>query len=139
MLEAKQASFSFEDFTVVKFSYDKKNDNGNPMKVGFTPSGIFELSNGIFKLRLDFTAFSPEQEDKPIFSVSCLAIFEFPDKPSYDEIPKYFYANAIAIVFPYLRAFVSTLTLQANTKVLRLGLFNLSELEKPLRESTKVI
>lgn len=35
---------------------------------------------------------------------------------SLDDIPEYFYANSIAILFPYIRVFVSTVTLQANIK-----------------------
>lgn len=31
-----------------------------------------------------------------------------------EDIPDYFYANSIAILFPYVRAFVSTVSLQAN-------------------------
>ena len=53
-----------------------------------------------------------------------------------NSIPSFFYKNAIAIMFPYVRAFISTLTLQANTKLLNLGLMNLSSLEKPLIENT---
>jgi len=42
-------------------------------------------------------------------------------------------------MFPYIRAFVSTLTLQANTKLLKLGLMNLSELEEPLKKNTIIV
>jgi hypothetical protein len=42
-------------------------------------------------------------------------------------------------MFPYLRVFASTLTLQANTKLLKLGLMNLSDLEVPLKENVSVI
>ncbi|MBK7039827.1 MAG: protein-export chaperone SecB [Bacteroidetes bacterium] len=55
------------------------------------------------------------------------------------EIPTFFYKNCIAIIFPYLRAFLSTLTLQANVKPLILPLMNLSGLEKPLIENTVLI
>lgn len=67
------------------------------------------------------------------------AVFKFQDKLLFDEIPAFFYKNSIAIAFPYLRSFISTLTLQANIKPIILPLMNLSELEKPLKDNTTVI
>ncbi|EXZ22215.1 pretranslocase subunit SecB family protein, partial [Bacteroides fragilis str. S13 L11] len=52
------------------------------------------------------------------------------------EIPNFFYPNSIAILFPYVRAFVSTLTLQANIKPILLPTLNLSSLQDTLRENT---
>ena len=47
-----------------------------------------------------------------------------------------FISNSIAILFPYVRAFVSTLTLQANIKPILLPTLNLSSLQDILRENT---
>lgn len=43
----------------------------------------------------------------------------------------------MAILFPYIRAFVSTVTLQANVMPILLPTVNLSSLESRLRENTK--
>ncbi len=68
--------------------------------------------------------------------IKCIAIFEFEDKINFEDIPSYFYINSIAILFPYVRAFVSTVTLQANIPPIVLPTMNISSLGKPLKEST---
>lgn len=55
-----------------------------------------------------------EKEEAPFIKVHCSAVFNFGCSIKFEEIPSYFYANSIAIIFPYVRAFISTVTLQAN-------------------------
>ena len=55
------------------------------------------------------------------------------------DIPEYFYPNSLAIVFPYVRAFVSTITLQANMQPVVLPTINLMGLTEELKEKTTVI
>lgn len=68
------------------------------------------------------------------------ASFQFSeDVIDIEDIPTYFYANSIAIVFPYLRAFISSLTIQANLKPMILPTMNLTSLSSPLKENVTVI
>lgn len=136
MITSEKASFSLDSFKVPKFSYDEGNDNGSNIKIGFSPSGKYNSSNGEFELTLLFISHEEEEIESVIFQLTAIAVFKFDRNLKLSEIPSYFYMNAIAIMFPYLRAFISTLTLQANTKLMNLGLMNLSKLEKPLRENT---
>lgn len=139
MLKAKDAAFSFESFKVPKFSFDEGNRLGTKLKLGFSPSGRYLSQTGEFELTLKFITHDIDDEEKIVFKLSAVAVFKFDSPISYEEIPDFFYVNAIAIMFPYVRAFVSTLTLQANTKLLKLSLMNLSDLEKPLRTNTVVV
>ena len=139
MLEAKKAAFSFESFKVPQFSFDEGNHLGTKLKLGFSPSGRYFSETGQFELTLKFITHDSEDEGKIVFKLTALALFKFDSLISYEEIPDFFYTNAMAIMFPYVRAFVSTLTLQANTKLLKLSLMNLSDLEKPLRENTTAV
>ena len=136
MLKSEQASFSLESFKVPKFSYDEGNDNDSNLVIGFSPSGKYNPKNGEFELTLLFISHSPEDSSKLVFELTSIAIFKFNEAISLSKIPSYFYLNSIAIMFPYVRAFISTLTLQANTKLLKLDLMNLSKLEKPLIDNT---
>lgn len=52
-----------------------------------------------------FTATQGE-DNKPIVRIVCTATFEFKEVLEIDAIPEYFYPNSLAIVFPYVRAFV---------------------------------
>ncbi len=136
MVEAEKAAFSFVQFKIPNFKYNEANHTGNDVKVGFNPSGEYDQSKGEFNLILSFLT---QEKDNIIFELKAIGSFKFESAIKLDEIPNYFYKNAIAIMFPYVRAFISTLTLQANTKLLRLGLMNLSRLEKPLKENTSVV
>lgn len=139
MLEAQKAAFSFESFKVPKFYYDEGNHQGSELKLGFLPSGVFNSATREFELTLMFITHDAENEDRVIFELKSVAIFKFVKDLKKEEIPPYFYRNAIAIMFPYVRSFISTLTLQANTKLLKLGLMNLEDLETPLKENTVLI
>ena len=77
-----------------------------------------------------------EEQSNPKILVNCVASFKFKENISLAEIPNFFYPNSIAILFPYVRAFVSTLTLQANIKPILLPTLNLSSLQDILRENT---
>ena len=54
-----------------------------------------------------------------------------------EEIPGFFYPNSLAIIFPYVRAFVSTITLQANVHPVMLPTLNLIGLTEELRSNTR--
>ncbi len=136
MIEAEKAAFSFVQFKIPNFEYNEANHTGSDVKIGFNPSGEYNQSTGEFDLILSFIT---QEEENIIFELTAKGLFKFESALKLSEIPDYFYKNAIAIMFPYVRAFISTLTLQANTKLLRLGLMNLSELEKPLKENTSVV
>ena len=139
MVEAQKAAFSFEGFKVSQFSFNEGNHLGSEINIGFEPSGKYDPNKGVFELTIKFIAHEGDNIEMAIFDITSNAIFKFNSAIQVEEIPSYFYKNAIAIVFPYIRAFISTLTLQANTRLLKLGLMNLSALEKPLKENTVVI
>ena len=103
---------------------------------------IFSLQAFIKKIKnLTFVFVAWEnnktQEDFAV-KVKCNAEFQFNGAIGLDEIPAFFYPNSIAIVFPYVRAFVSTLTLQANVQPMLLPTINLSSLQETLRKNTEV-
>ena len=139
MEEVQKAAFSFESFKVSQFSYNENNDNEKNLKIGLEPKGIYNSKTGEFTLSLEFISHNEDNTDNPIFQLKSVAVFKFKSNIDYSDIPKFFYMNSIAIMFPYLRAFISTLTLQANTKLLKLGLMNLSGLEEPLKNNVTVI
>lgn len=128
MEETKQAAFKLENYYFSKVKMDLDEDNSGNIDVDFIPSGIYRRSKGIFELTFDFKA-NFEKSDTPFIDIRCRASFSFVNVKSLSEIPPFFYANSIAIIFPYIRSFVSTLTLQANFKALILPTYNLTSLE----------
>lgn len=112
-------------------------DNGVPLNLTFFPSGIYNKAERKFYLKFVFSA-TQNEDNKQIVKVFCDAEFEFKDSLDFDEIPDYFYPNSLAIVFPYVRSFVSAVTLLANipTPIL-IPTLNLTALKDELKASTQ--
>lgn len=135
-MEAQSAAFRFDNFVIPIFSFKEPQNEDRSIKLNFVPSGKYISSEGVFKLELTVTGHEDSSPDGPVFHMKFDGYFSFDKGLPFDSIPPYFYKNAIAIVFPYIRAFISTLTLQANSGVLILGLMNLSNLEEPFIKNT---
>ena len=103
----------------------------------FYPSGVFYPKTGEFTLKFAFSA-KVDGNDADVIYINCVATYKFKDVREFSEIPEYFYANSIAILFPYVRAFVSTVTLQANIRPIVLPTYNVSPLKDDLIRNTKV-
>ncbi len=137
MSDVKKASFSFKGFQIKNFSYSGSGSEVDSLSIDFDPTGTLSKKTGIFEIKLNFRAFVADgDQNRDIINVSMFSAFQFEENLSLAEIPPYFYRNSIAIVFPYLRAFISNLTLQANVKPVILPVLNLSKLEEPLRKNT---
>ena len=136
-MEPARFSFKRYSFTEAHLSLtDIPNECG--ISLNFHPTGVFHCNTGIFSLTLDFTAsYEKEQENLNFAKIVLNADFEFKDITSLGEVPDYFYPNSLAIVFPYIRAFISTLTLQANVRPIVLPTMNLSSLKLEFRNNTE--
>lgn len=139
-MEAEKAAFNLVKFSVTSFSYTKsKKAQNNPLKLIFDPSGKYFPKVGKFDLSINFIGYEENNKRSPVLKMECIAEFRFPLNLALEEIQPYFYANSIAIVFPYLRAFISTLTMQANSGVIMLGLINFTNMAQPLKENTIIV
>ncbi len=133
-----KAAFQLMDYKFDKIELNFADIPTNPnMVIEFNPSGIFKENESIFALTFEFNA-NIENIDSKIISIRCVSLFKFNEKISFDEIPDYFYSNIIAILFPYIRAFVSTISLQANIRPIIIPTLNLSALREDLIAATKI-
>ncbi|PSK98322.1 protein-export chaperone SecB [Cecembia rubra] len=132
----QKAAFSLERYRFEKVFIDFSNKTSNDLNIGFVPSGKFYKDKSLYELNFVFEAHT-ESSEQPFVKIECIAEFQFEDNVDFDAIPTYFYRNSIAILFPYIRAFIGTVTLQANIPPIVLPTMNLSSLEIPLRESTE--
>ena len=133
----EQAKFSFKGFRILdaELHFAKVTNNLN---LQFYPEGLFDTDNHQYHLHLSFRAINDNSEKDVIVQLESMALYQMEDTVTkLEEIRTYFFANSIAIVFPYLRAFVSTLTLQSNVKPMVLPTMNLSSLETELRRNTQ--
>lgn len=135
----QSAAFSLTTYTFNKVLIDLSKQSGNELSIDFQPSGKFYQETSDFELEFMFRAFTQDKISEPFIQITCTAKFHFESSTSFENIPSYFYKNSIAILFPYVRAFVSTVTLQANIPPVILPTMNLSALENPLKEKTIII
>lgn len=135
----KNASFTLKEYRFPKALIDLTNikAENNEFKMDIFPHGKYSLKKREFELKFSFVAKLNESE-KPAILVDCEGLFVFADELSYEEIPEYFFPNSIAIIFPYVRAFVSTLSLQANYRPIIIPTMNLSDLSESLRQNVVV-
>lgn len=130
-------------FSLLGYKFDKVNLDlsslcpGTEFNIIFSPSGVFYPKTGEFTLKFAFSA-KTDGNDIDIIYINCVATYKFKDVREFSEIPEYFYANSIAILFPYVRAFVSTVTLQANIRPIVLPTYNVSPLKDELIRNTRV-
>ncbi|MCX2839841.1 protein-export chaperone SecB [Salinimicrobium sp. MT39] len=136
----EKASFSIEKYIFDKVIINLENHTSNKLSVDFKPSGVFHKETSTYDLSFDFSAYTEnEKEIEPFVNVRCIGTFKFTSLSSFEDIPPYFYRNSIAILFPYLRAYVSMVTNQANIPPVVLPTMNLVSLEKPLKDNTTVV
>jgi preprotein translocase subunit SecB len=106
------------------------------MKLSFDTSGVFDKENSTYELVFVTKVFNGEAIENAFLNIRCNGIFKFESVKTFEEIPDFFYRNSIAILFPYVRAYVSLITTQANVKGIILPTLNLSHLEEDLRKNT---
>ena len=132
------ASFKFVDykFTEASINLGALNENDN-LVVDFRPTGEYNPATGVYKLSLGFVGLT-ENSETEIINVRCEALFVFRESLEFEQLPTYFYANSTAILYPYIRAFVSTLSVQANYPSIVLPTLNISALADGLKTKTVI-
>ena len=133
MNSAEKAAFKFIQYKISKFSFDEESDGGGELDVKFDVSGKYVNDKTTYELYIQILVLEGKRQ---IVNATMISYFKFDPNTALKDLPGYFYKNAIAISFPFLRAFISTLTLQTNSKPLMLPIMNLSNLEKPLIDNT---
>lgn len=131
------AAFKLDAFSFPKVSIDFDALEDSTLEINFKPSGVYDEEEGYYNLNFEVSVIC-ETNKKEIIKILCKAQFSFEQNKKINEIPDFFYPNSIAILFPYIRAFVSTVSLQANVRPIVLPTVNLMGLKDILRENTQV-
>lgn len=126
------ASFSIKDYVYDKINIDLFNKGNDQLSLNFEPSGIFDEEESTYELTFKIDIKS-DDKTMPFISIQCKGLFKFTNAITFGEIPDYFYNNSIAILFPYLRSYVSLVTTQANIPGIILPTLNLMSLGEDLK------
>jgi len=134
----ERAAFNFDGYKFTQVRLDLDTLGGDMRKLDIReldvrPSGVFDRDQREYSLAFDL--YIRVRGEEAVY-IKCLSLF----KMGGEDIPDYFYANSIAIVFPYVRAFISTVSLQAGVRpAIILPTLNLSSLRDRLRDNTEII
>lgn len=134
----EKVAFKLDSYHFTKASLDFGIPHEAELNISFTPKGRFFAKEARYELDFDVTV-ECKETGTDVINVSCEAFFTFDDNISKNDIPDYFYPNSLAIIFPYVRAFVSTISLQANVQPVVLPTINLMGLTDSLKNKTEVI
>ncbi len=138
-IKAEEAAFKFNSYKISSFSFNDPKEEPDGVYLDIVPSGLYIEERRRFLLILAFKALYKDDKEAPIEITSCIleSAFTFKEAVTLEQIPEYFYVNSIAILFPYLRSFISTLTHLANIRVMTLPIMRLDMFGHELRENTK--
>ena len=126
----KQGAIKFLDYRVskVEFYLNKTEKQSNELNVEFSSDKEVdkELKNMLVELNVEIG----DKDESPFFMSICLeGLFELSqDYLDYDI--NLFYSNALSILYPYVRAIVSTYTAGANIKPVILPTINIKKMLK---------
>ncbi|MDY0090016.1 MAG: protein-export chaperone SecB [Flavobacteriaceae bacterium] len=132
------SKFQFKGYRVRKSLIElQEESNLDNLKIGFKVSGVVNKNNNLFLLNLSVKVTNNENDLQ--IEVETVGEYKFEEFDDSKEISNFFYINASAILFPYIRAYISTLTnLSGNISII-LPTMNLTNLADDLKLNTKVI
>ncbi len=131
----QKAAFSIINYQFDKVQIDLNNHKSKDLALAFETKGLYDNENSTFELQFVVNV-SNKVAENPFVEISCKGNFKFENVSSFEEIPDFFYRNSIAILFPYVRAYLSLVTTQANVPGIILPTLNLSNLETELKSNT---
>lgn len=115
----------------------KPNAKTEDLKIAFNVSGLVQKGENRFLLSLSVKI---KNEDISI-EVDAVGKYTFSKEEivnKIDDISPFFYVNSSALLFPYLRAYISTLTNLSANKTINLPTLNLTNLGEELKNRTVI-
>jgi preprotein translocase subunit SecB len=133
--QSKTSKFQFKNYRVIKSHFEiKKDEPSNAINLKFHPKGKVSRKNACFQLELG--VFIEDENDSFTIEVIILAEFYFDTEINSDQLDQFFYVNAPALLFPYVRAYISTLTTLSGINAITLPTLNLVALGGELKKNT---
>nr|WP_320021717.1 protein-export chaperone SecB [uncultured Draconibacterium sp.] len=135
--QVTQAPFKFRDFVFAESSIRLNPDTkATSIDIKINPSGLVNEKEKTFEIALNINLTSDDGLD---VKVKMIGNFEFKEVVKLEYLNNYFFVNAPAIIFPYLRSYVSALTALSGCKTVIIPPMNMTALGKNLEKNTHFI
>lgn len=138
MASIKKSSFALKHFIVQDFSIKRKPIEQKNPNLKINPKGLYNQEINEFQLTLDIQI--KDSNDSYSVKMTAIGMFEIREAEE-DEarLSNYFYTNAPAVIFPYVRSYISAVTALTGLNTVNLPLMNLSGLRDTLKKQTERI
>jgi len=130
----KRSPFKLDQFIVKDLSILREPVKQGKIDFVINPYGTIDETSKIFKLTLE--VFIKDSNGSFDIKLTALGFFEFKFEKTPENLSNYFYTNAPAIIFPYIRAYISSITALSGLKAVNLPVMNLSNLKDQLKANT---
>ena len=133
----KTARFRMQGYLITNTSIRLTgNEIGEDMEFGIAPEGVFNETEKTFLLTLNVVA--KDKEQNLDLSLTIKGMFEY-DTDDMNELIPYISMNAPAIMFPYIRAYISNITALGGTQPIILPTLNVEGVGLELLEKMGLI
>lgn len=131
----EDSKFQFKGFTIVRSLIERnEKESSKKLSLGFSPKGFINKDEATFQLHLGVKI---EDENKSFnIEIEAIAYYTFENKEGLENLGKFFYINAPALLFPYIRAYISTLTNLSGFEPINLPTLNMTRLGDDLKKNT---
>ena len=137
-METSISKFQFKGYRINRSLIElDENSNFENLKIAFAVSGLVKRVENLFILNLSIKI--KNNENNLNIEVDTIANFLFERVENVEDTSGFFYNNYSAILFPYIRAYISTLTNLSGNRSITLPTMNLTNLADELRANTTII
>jgi|SRR5690554_310736 len=128
---SKKSSFQFKGYKINKSLIEIKGIGADELTVNFEPSGVLDRVKNIFFLNLKVKVFDLEKNTN--IEVEIEGQYSFNDEDN--NLKDFLFLNAPAILFPYIRSYITALSALSGAAPITLPTMNLSGLSEQLKDN----
>jgi preprotein translocase subunit SecB len=134
----ENSKFQFKGFNIVRSLIERKHEKpAQKLSLGFNPRGLINKDESNFQLQLGVKI--GDENNVINIEIEAVANYSFDEQIDVETLDKLFYVNAPALLFPYIRAYISTLTNLSGFEPVNLPTLNMTKLGNDLKKNTKEI
>ncbi|RYE91298.1 MAG: hypothetical protein EOO37_00695 [Cytophagaceae bacterium] len=133
-MEQAPAKFTLQGVQVKESFFTQSEAYSDEFKVSIEPSGIIRSTEHTFQLHLKVRIYDEGGSFEA--RVHQVGNFVFNREIQEAELSQYFLVNAPAILFPFVRSYVSALTALSGYSTITIPAMNLLSMREQLKENT---
>lgn len=134
----EKSELQFDGYLIKKsiISIDADDVGNLDLSISFNPSAVLDKAKSTFKLLLEVAI--SDIDKKLTINISSEGFFIYKNINE-DGLNNFLYLNAPAILFPYIRAYISSLTTLSGISSVILPTLNLSSLKEDLEKNITIL